>query len=49
MDDIIAAKPKVVWLQQGISHPDSEEAWARHGIKVVSDRCIMVERRTAKM
>jgi predicted CoA-binding protein len=38
LDDIIAANPKVVWLQSGISEPEFEAAVAAAGIKVVANR-----------
>ncbi|HAR44449.1 MAG TPA: CoA-binding protein [Bdellovibrionales bacterium] len=37
-------RPKVLWLQEGITHPDAEKQAAAAGITVVSDRCIMTER-----
>lgn len=43
--DVIAARPRVVWLQSGIRCPEAEEAWARAGLLVVADRCLMVEHR----
>ena len=43
--DILEAKPRVVWLQLGISHPETAEILARAGIQVVQDRCLMVEHR----
>jgi hypothetical protein len=43
--DILAAKPRVVWLQLGIAHPEAAETLARAGIQVVQDRCLMVEHR----
>jgi predicted CoA-binding protein len=36
--DILAAQPRVVWMQLGISHDEVAEALARAGIKVVQDR-----------
>jgi predicted CoA-binding protein len=47
LDDIIAKKPKAVWLQSGITHPEAEEVLAKAGIKVVSDRCLKVEHQQA--
>ncbi|KAK9843999.1 hypothetical protein WJX81_001627 [Elliptochloris bilobata] len=44
LDDIIQAKPKVVWLQSGITEPAFEEELARAGIRVVADRCLKVDR-----
>ena len=45
VDDIIAARPKAVWFQSGIRHDGAAEQLARAGIKVVQDRCLMVEHR----
>jgi predicted CoA-binding protein len=45
LDDILAAKPKSVWLQQGIKDAAFAEKLAIAGIKVVQDRCLMVELR----
>jgi uncharacterized protein len=47
IDDIIAAQPKVVWFQLGIRNDDAAEKLAKAGIKVVQDRCLMVEHRHA--
>src|SRR4051794_16282300 len=43
VDDILAAKPKSVWFQLGIRNDEAAEKLARAGIKVVQDRCLMVE------
>lgn len=43
VDDILAAKPKSVWFQLGIRNDEAAEQLARAGIKVVQDRCLMVE------
>lgn len=43
VDDLIEAQPKVVWFQQGIRHREAAERLARAGIKVVQDRCAMVD------
>ena len=45
VDDLVAAKPKAVWMQLGISHPAVAEQLANAGIKVVQDRCLMVDHR----
>ncbi len=45
LEELLAAKPKVVWMQSGIRHPEVAETLARAGIKVVQDRCLMVEQR----
>jgi predicted CoA-binding protein len=43
IDDIIAAKPKSVWFQLGIRNDAAAQKFAEAGIKVVQDRCLMVE------
>lgn len=45
VDDILAAHPRVVWLQLGIRHEQAAETFARAGIQVVQDRCLLVEHR----
>lgn len=45
LDDILALRPHAVWLQQGIRHDGFAEALACAGIRVVQDRCLMVEHR----
>ncbi len=45
VDDILAARPRVVWLQLGIRHDHAAETFARAGIQVVQDRCLLVEHR----
>lgn len=45
LDDLIAARPRAVWLQLGIRDDGFAEALRRHGIDVVQDRCLMVEHR----
>ena len=45
VEDILAKMPKAVWLQSGIRHDAVAETLARAGIKVVQDRCIMVDHR----
>ena len=37
-----AQRPKTLWLQSGISHPESEELLEQAGFGVVSDRCLGV-------
>ena len=41
--DIIAKKPRAVWMQLGISNDEVAQQLADVGIKVVQDRCIKVE------
>jgi predicted CoA-binding protein len=43
VDDVIAKKPKAVWMQLGISNAEAAERLARAGIDVVQNRCLMVE------
>ena len=43
--DIIAKKPKSVWLQLGIYHNEVAQQLAEAGIRVVQDRCLMVDHR----
>lgn len=45
--DIVAKKPKAVWFQSGIRNDRAAEALAKAAIKVVQDRCLMVEHRLA--
>ena len=45
LDDMLAARPAAVWFQSGIRHDAVADTLARAGIKVVQDRCLMVEHR----
>ena len=45
VDDILAKRPKSVWMQLGIQNDDAAERFARAGIDVVQNRCLMVELR----
>jgi uncharacterized protein len=45
IEDILAKKPKSVWMQLGIRNDDAAERFARAGIKVVQNRCLMVDHR----
>jgi len=47
-EDILAKKPKAVWLQSGIRNNEVAEILAKKGIKVVQDLCLMVEHRTLR-
>jgi uncharacterized protein len=47
VEDILAKKPKSVWFQSGIRNDVAAETFAKAGIKVVQDRCLMVEHRRA--
>jgi uncharacterized protein len=43
VDDILAKLPAAVWFQSGIRNDAAAERFARAGIDVVQDRCLMVE------
>ncbi len=43
VDDILAKRPRAVWMQLGIRNDDAAERLARGGIEVVQDRCLKVE------
>jgi uncharacterized protein len=45
VEDILAKMPKAVWLQSGIRNDAAAETLAKAGIKVVQDRCLMVDHR----
>jgi len=48
LDDIIAARPKVVWFQLGIRNDEAAARLAQAGIRVIQDRCLMVEHAAMK-
>jgi predicted CoA-binding protein len=48
VEDMLAKKPAAVWFQSGIRNDAAGEKLARAGIKVVQDRCLMVEHRKAR-
>ncbi len=45
LDDILARRPRFVWLQSGITHQELARRLGEAGIEVVQDRCIMVDHR----
>jgi hypothetical protein len=45
LPDLLACRPRAVWMQLGIAHAGVAEALARAGIDVVQDRCLLVEHR----
>ena len=45
VEEILAKKPTAVWFQSGIRNDIAAETLAKAGIKVVQDRCLMVEHR----
>ncbi len=46
LEDILAKKPEAVWMQSGISNEAVAERLAKAGIRVVQDRCLMVDHRS---
>jgi len=44
-EDILAKKPTAVWFQSGIRNDEVARTFAENDIKVVQDRCLMVEHR----
>ena len=48
VDDILAKMPKAVWMQSGIRNDAVAETLAKAGIKVVQDRCLMVDHRSLR-
>jgi predicted CoA-binding protein len=47
LDDLLQAKPRCVWLQQGIRDDQTAAALIHAGILVVQDRCLMVDHERA--
>ena len=45
LEEILAKKPKAVWMQLGIRNDAVAEKLAAAGIQVVQDRCLMVDHR----
>jgi predicted CoA-binding protein len=43
LDDLLAARPRGVWLQSGIRNDEVAEKLADAGILVVQDRCTMID------
>jgi uncharacterized protein len=46
VEDILAKMPNAVWMQSGIRNDAVAEILAKAGIKVVQDRCLMVDHRS---
>lgn len=45
LDDLLAARPRAVWLQSGIRNDAVAERLIEAGVLVVQDRCLMVDHR----
>lgn len=43
IDDILAAKPKICWLQLGIRNDEAVKPLIEAGITVIQDKCIKIE------
>jgi uncharacterized protein len=43
VDDILEKRPRAVWLQSGIRHPEVTARLIAEGIDVVESKCLMVE------
>ncbi len=48
LQEILAAKPRVVWMQQGIEDAVMAETLAKAGIDVAQNACAMVDHRNAR-
>jgi predicted CoA-binding protein len=48
VDEILETKPKSVWVQLGLRNDEAAEQFARAGIKVVQNLCLMVEHRALR-
>ena len=47
LEEMLANRPRAVWFQSGIRNDMVAESLAKAGIKVVQDRCLMIEHRWA--
>jgi predicted CoA-binding protein len=47
VEDLLALRPPLVWLQLGIRNDAAAQQLVAAGIDVVQDRCVMVEHRRA--
>jgi uncharacterized protein len=43
LDDLLAVRPRLVWLQLGIDHPETVRRLEEAGIDVVVNRCLAVD------
>jgi predicted CoA-binding protein len=48
LNDLLAKKPKAVWMQSGIRNQGVAQELAQAGIKVVQNKCLMVEHRYSR-
>ncbi len=45
VNEAITINPKTIWMQLGVISEEAADNARNHGIKVIMDRCIMVEHR----
>lgn len=45
LNDLLQARPRAVWMQSGIRNEDVARRLAEAGVRVVQDRCTMIEHR----
>jgi len=43
LDDLLAVRPRLVWMQLGIDHPETVRRLEEAGIDVVTNRCLAVD------
>jgi len=43
LDDLLAVRPRLVWMQLGIDHPETARRLEEAGIDVVTNRCLAVD------
>jgi predicted CoA-binding protein len=43
LPDLLAIRPRLVWMQVGVQEPATAAALEQAGIPVVMDRCLMVD------
>lgn len=43
LDDLLAVRPRLVWMQLGIDHPETVRRLEEAGIDVVVNRCLAVD------
>ena len=48
VDDLLAARPGTVWMQSGIHNADAARRLAEAGIRVVQNRCAMIDHRSLR-